>query len=73
MEPPMSHRILLTLILVFTLTGCAPDIIDNNNYNYTSTLGQELIDLKKALDEGAIDQEQYEELFEGLKESRFGE
>ncbi|MCP4078433.1 MAG: hypothetical protein GY744_19885 [Gammaproteobacteria bacterium] len=68
----MSARIFIPLILIFTLTGCTPDFIDNNSYNFTSTLGQELIDLKKALDEGAIDEEQYDELYEGLKESRFG-
>jgi len=68
----MTSKIILPLILIFTLTGCVPDIIDNNHYSFTSTLGQELIDLKKAQDEGAIDQEQYDELYEGLKESRFG-
>ncbi|MCK5665999.1 MAG: hypothetical protein KAI17_21065, partial [Thiotrichaceae bacterium] len=62
----------LPLILIFTLTGCTPDFIDNNSYNFTSTLGEELIDLKKALDAGAIDQSQYDELYEELKDSRFG-
>ncbi len=68
----MSARVFLPLILIFTLTGCTPDFIDNNSYNFTSTLGEELIDLKKALDAGAIDQSQYDELYEELKDSRFG-
>lgn len=69
----MTSKIMLAMALIITLSGCAPDIIKSNNYNFSTTLGEELIDLKKAMEEGAIDNEEYEEMVESLKESRFKE
>ena len=66
-------KILLIILLSISVAGCAPDIIDNYSYNYNTTLGQELIDLKKALDEGAINKEQYAEMVNSLKEARYNE
>lgn len=69
----MYHKILLALVLTISLTACAPDMTDNNNYNFNISLGQELIDLKKALDEGAINDEEYKEMVDSLKKSRFND
>lgn len=67
----MNIKIVIATLLVFALSACAPDIIKSNNYNFSTTLGQELIDLKKALDEGAINSNDYESMIESLKEARF--
>ena len=56
-------RILMGCILLFTFSSC---IGTGNAYESITeihtTTGQELIDLKRALDAGAITQEEYEEL-----------
>ena len=69
----MYPKILLVLLITVTLAGCAPAVSKEYTYNFNATLGQELIDLKSALDQGAIDKEQYDEMFESIKNSRFDE
>ena len=69
----MYPKLLLALFLSITLAGCAPAVSKNYTYNFDTTLGQELIDLKSALDQGAVTQKQYDEMFESLKRSRFKE
>ena len=49
---------LLTVILAVSLAGCA---IGNTAQSLQPTIGQELQDLKTALDKGAISQEEYDE------------
>ena len=61
-------RIVLGLfLLAATLSGCA---IGSGKTDVTKpTLGQELIELKKAKDSGAISEQEYKELKEKLKQS----
>jgi len=62
------RRIVIGLVLlVVILSGCAigSDKTDVNK----PTLGQELIELKKAKDSGAISEQEYKELKEKLKQS----
>lgn len=62
-------RIVLGLsLLATTLSGCA---IGSGSKTEVSkpTLGQELIELKKARDSGAISEQEYKELREKLKKS----
>lgn len=66
----MSPKILL-VILTVSLVGCAPAVNKEYTYHYNTTLGQELIDLKSALDQGVIEKQQYDEMFESIKNSRF--
>jgi hypothetical protein len=49
----------LLAALVLGLAGCAGDAEVKSEIN-TTTKGQQLIDLKKALDSGALNQEEYE-------------
>ncbi len=67
----MNSRLILAAAIILSLSGCAPDMTKSNNYNFETTLGEELIALKKALDEGAIDKSEYEDMKESLKKSRF--
>ena len=60
-------KILIGSILLFTFSSCSLPIGSHNEYNSRTTeihttRGQELIDLQKALDSGAITQEEYEKL-----------
>ena len=62
------RRIVLGLVLlVATLSGCA--IGSGKTEVNKPTLGQELIELKKAKDSGAISEQEYKELKEKLKQS----
>ena len=63
-------RILLIIIILTTMASCL-SVQDRNaeQANAQPTLGKELIDLKKALDLGAISKLEYKELKEILKES----
>ena len=57
------------IIVALLFSSCAMDMSSQNNNRTTeihTTRGQELIDLKKALDKGAITQEEYEELKEKI-------
>jgi hypothetical protein len=62
--------ILLILTLLTPLVSCiAVGSGGSKKADHQTTLGQELIDLQKARDEGAISQQEYEELREKLKKS----
>lgn len=60
-------RIITAMILLLIISGCSNE---TNVTHINTTLGQEIIALKKALDSGAIEQDQYEELVEELSRSR---
>ncbi len=51
--------VLLGLAILAGLTGCAMFNKGTMHYNRTTTIGQELIDLKDALNKGAISAEEY--------------
>ena len=62
-------KLILILSIVGLLMGCYLNMADQRieggggkNINYNTTIGQEFIDLKQALDSGAITQEEYDEL-----------
>ena len=62
------RRIVIGLVLlVVILSGCA--IGSGKTDINKPTLGQELIELKKAKDSGAISEQEYKELKEKLKQS----
>ena len=62
--------IFVILVLLTTLASCiAVGSGGSKKMDHQTTLGQELIDLQKARDEGAISQQEYEELREKLKKS----
>ena len=62
--------IFVILVLLTTLASCiAVGSGGSKKMDHQTTLGQELIDLQKARDEGAISQQEYEELKEKLKKS----
>ena len=54
-------KILAGLILVACLSGCVAGIGGTEKTEH-ATIGQELIDLKKARDEGAVTETEYNEL-----------
>lgn len=60
--------ILLIVALLTTMTSCIAVGSGGKKVDHQTTLGQELIDLKKARDEGAISEQEYEELREKLKQ-----
>ena len=67
-------KILIGCILLFTFFSCSipigsPNVTKPTTEIHTTT-GQELIDLKKALDAGAITQEEYEELKKKIMERK---
>ena len=64
----ISIVLLVVFFLTATLSGCAIGTKGATSIA-NPTLGQELIDLKKAKDSGVISTEEYEELKEKLKES----
>lgn len=53
-------RFLTVCAIAVTLTGCACFNTVNSTNNRTTTMGQELIDLQKAKDTGAITEAEYE-------------
>ncbi|CAB1075486.1 hypothetical protein D1AOALGA4SA_3306 [Olavius algarvensis Delta 1 endosymbiont] len=62
--------ILVILLFLTTMASCiAVGSGGSKKADHQTTLGQELIDLQKARDEGAISQQEYEELKEKLKKS----
>jgi hypothetical protein len=61
--------ILLVAILLASMTSCIAVGSGGEKINNQPTIGQQLIDLQKAKDEGAITQEEYEELKDKLKKS----
>ena len=64
----ISIIVLVVFFLTATLSGCAIGTKGSTSTE-NPTLGQELIDLKKAKDSGAISTEEYEKLKEKLKKS----
>jgi len=60
---------LLIIVLMFTMVSCIAVGSGGKKVDNQTTLGQQLIDLKKARDEGAISAQEYEELREKLKKS----
>ena len=61
--------ILLILTLLTTMVSCIAVGSGGKKVDNQTTLGQQLIDLKKARDEGAISSKEYEELREKLKKA----
>ena len=64
----ISIIVLVVFFLMGTLSGCAIGTKGATSVA-NPTLGQELIDLKKAKDSGVISTEEYEKLKEKLKKS----
>ncbi len=62
-------RIILVMIIIFTLVSCIAVGSGGKKIEQHPTLGQELLDLKKARDEGAISDQEYNEIKEKLKRS----
>ena len=62
----VRHGLLLAL-LALAVPGCALFNTVRLEYSRTTTLGQELIDLKEALDKGAITATEFEALKETVK------
>jgi hypothetical protein len=67
---PMKKAIAITVLAFFfvTLIGCIGIQGGSDQGRTEPTLGQQLIDLKKAKDEGAINHEEYKEFKEKLKQ-----
>ena len=61
--------ILLVLALLTTMVSCIAVGSGSKKVDNQPTLGQQLIDLKKARGEGAISAQEYAELREKLKKS----
>jgi len=56
----MNRKVLLVAIIVLFSAGCWNG--ENTSINLgTVSIGQQLIDLKRALDEGAMTQEEYDQ------------
>ena len=59
----MGKRVVLLAVcglLLFSVTACGGGGADVKSEISTTTVGQQLIDLKKALDSGALTQQEYE-------------
>ena len=61
--------VLLIIALLTTMVSCIAVGSGGKKVDHQATLGQQLIDLKKARDEGAISKQEYAELREKLKKS----
>ena len=59
---------IIILSILFSTSCTSIDLFNKDTYstNITTTVGDELIDLKKALDSGAINQEEYDVMKEKL-------
>lgn len=60
--PTTLYRALVALLLGTALSGCAMFNEGTGSYTRTTTLGQELIDLKAAKDQNAISEEEFIEI-----------
>ena len=60
---------LLIIVLISTMVSCIAVGSGGKKIENKTTLGQQLIDLQKARDEGAISAQEYAELREKLKKS----
>ena len=61
--------IVLIMVLLATLSSCIAVGSGGKKVHNHPTIGQQLIDLQKARDDGAITQQEYEELKDKLKNS----
>jgi len=61
--------VLLVIALLATMVSCIAVGSGGKKVDNQPTLGQQLIDLKKARDEGAVSAQEYAELREKLKKS----
>lgn len=61
--------LLLVLTVLTTMTSCLAIGSGGKKVENKTTLGQQLIDLQKARDEGAVSAQEYAELREKLKKS----
>jgi len=61
--------IILIMLLLTSLASCIAVGSGGEKINNQPTLGQQLIDLQQAKDEGAITQQEYDELKDKLKKS----
>jgi uncharacterized membrane protein len=62
--------VVLMIGMAFGLTGCGGGGAEVRTQSYSTTLGQELKDLKEAYQKGIIMEKQYEEAKEKLIEQR---
>ncbi len=53
---------ILMVILAVAIGGCAVGNKVQTNYTRITTVGREMVDLKEALDKGAVTQEEYDKL-----------
>lgn len=60
---------ILVMVLMATLSSCIAVGSGGEKVHNHPTIGQQLIDLQKAKDDGAITQQEYEELKDKLKNS----
>ena len=61
--------VIVVLLLFTTIVSCIAVGSGGKKVENKTTLGQQLIDLQKARDEGAISAQEYDELKEKLKKS----
>jgi len=59
--------LLMAVVVLITMTSCLVIKAEGDHGKPQSTLGQELIELQRAKDSGAITAQEYEELKEKLK------
>ena len=60
---------LLIIVLMSTMVSCIAVGSGGKKVDHQATLGQQLIDLQKARDEGAISRQEYAELRQKLKKA----
>ena len=61
--------VLVAIVLLATMVSCIAVGSGGKKVDNSPTLGQQLLDLKKARDEGALSAQEYAELREKLKKS----
>ena len=65
----LSAAIIAIVVLTSALAGCSARS-ETRNINNAQTLGQELLDLQKAKESGAISEDDFEEMKEKLIKQR---
>jgi hypothetical protein len=58
----VKRKILTCIFLAVFLCGCVGGLNTGDENVMRPSVGQELVDLKKALDDGAVTQEEYSDL-----------
>ena len=66
---PRITGIILLLLLMTLMTSCIAVGSGGEKITHQPTLGQQLIDLQKAKDDGAITAKEYDELKDKIKKS----